>query len=308
MNWSISIEDAIEELTGEELYPQTIENALTNMGYGACNELYVPTSATHLLLVHSQSEYNFASNDLEWLECADTVFSYETDSGEIIFFVEMTCNIDDYYVSCAAIIKLFNVAFPTDNLFVFRISDNIAFGMARELGRTIPNNFAVTGLINRFNMYSYEELIYDFTSTPMCDLPQLIISSSPQEHYEERNYDSMHMNPDYLSFLDEFESFYGVDTSLEKTRFLFGDAPVPQMTENYKTACEELKTIVEDTLISSYEDLNAAKTAEEKSSLVQVPNFEEDDSETLNESTIDFSKDAFNDAEQMLKEMLDKDK
>lgn len=39
-----------------------------NMGYGACNDLSSHTSATHLLLVHSQSEYNFTSNDLEWLE------------------------------------------------------------------------------------------------------------------------------------------------------------------------------------------------------------------------------------------------
>ena len=38
------------------------------MGYGACNDLSSHTSATHLLLVHSQSEYNFTSNDLEWLE------------------------------------------------------------------------------------------------------------------------------------------------------------------------------------------------------------------------------------------------
>lgn len=307
MNWSFSIEDAIEELIAEELYPQTIEKALTNMGFGACNELYAPTSATHLLLVHSQSEYNFTSNDLEWLECAATVFSYETDNGENIFFVEMTCNIDDYYVSCAAIVKLFNIAFPAENLFVFRISDNVAFGMARELDRTIPHNFAVTGLINRINMYSYEELIYDFTSTLICDLPQLIISSSPQEQYEERNYDSTHINPDYLSFLDEFESFYGADTSLEKARFL-NDAAVRQVSGNYKTACEELKAIVEDNSISSYEDLDAAEAAEEKTRHVQVPNSNEGESRTLDEPILGFSKDAFNDAEQMLKEMLGKDK
>ena len=84
MNWSFSIEDAIEELIAEELYPQAIENALTNMGYGACNELYAPTSATHLLLVHSQSEYNFTSNDLEWLECA-TQYSHMKQTTEKIY-------------------------------------------------------------------------------------------------------------------------------------------------------------------------------------------------------------------------------
>lgn len=307
MNWSFSIEDTIEELIAEELYPQTIEKALTNMGYGVYNELYAPTSATHLLLVHSQSEYNFTSNDLEWLECAEAVFSYETDNGENIFFVEMTCNIDDYYVSCAAIVKLFNIAFSAENLFVFRISDNVAFGMARELDRTIPHNFAVTGLINHINMYGYEELIYDFTSTPICDLPQLIISSSPQEQYEERICDSTHINPDYLSFLDEFESFYGVDTSLEKARF-FNDALVQQVSGNYKTVCEELKTIVEDNSISSYEDLDAAEAAEEKTRHVQVPNSNEGESRALDEPILGFSKEAFSDAERMLKEMLRKNK
>lgn len=302
------MEDAIEELTSGELNPLTVKKTLIGIGYGECNKLYAPTSATHLLLVHSQSEYHFTSNDLEWLKCAETIFSYETDDGELIFFVEMTCNVDDYYVSCAAVVKLFNVAFPTDNLFVFRISENVAFGIARELDRRIPNNFAVTGLINRFNMNRYEELIYDFSSTSICDLSQLIISCSPQEYYEERNYDSTHKNPDYLAFLDEFEAFYGVDTALEKARFL-EETPVRRATWNYKTASEELKKIAEDNLISSYEDWDAAKTEEEKTRhVLQVPDVEEDEFRSLDEAILDFSKEAFNDAEQMLKEMLGKDK
>ena len=44
MNWSISIEDAVEALIGEELHSQTAEKALTNMSYGTCNKLYAPTS------------------------------------------------------------------------------------------------------------------------------------------------------------------------------------------------------------------------------------------------------------------------
>ena len=98
---------------------------------------------------------------------------------------------------------------------MFRISENVAFGMARELDRTIPHNFAVTGLINRFNIHSYEE----------------------------RN--------------------YGVYPSLEKTRIL-DKTPVQQVTGNYYTACEKLKTIIEDNLISLHENLDAAETAEEK--------------------------------------------
>lgn len=179
--------------------------------------------------------------------------------------------------------------------------------MARELDRTILHNFAVTGLINRINMYSYEELIYDFTSTPICDLSQLIISSSPQEQYEERNYDPTHINPDDLSFSDEIESFYGMDTLLEKAHF-FNDAPVQQVSVNYKTACEELKTIVEDNSISLYEDLDAAEAAEEKNRHVQGSISNEGESRTLDEPILGFSKEAFSNAEQMLKEMLGKDK
>lgn len=118
---------------------------------------------------------------------------------------------------------------------MFRISENVAFGMARELDRTIPHNFAVTGLINRFNIHSYEE----------------------------RNYDAIHTNLNYLSFFDEVESFYGVYPSLEKARIL-DKTPVQQVTGNYYTACEELKTIIEDNLISLHENLDAAETAEQK--------------------------------------------
>ena len=98
-----------------------------------------------------------------------------------------------------------------------------------------------------------------------------------------------------------------MDASLEKARFL-NDAPVQQVSGNYKTTCEELKTIVENNSISSYEDLDAAEAAEEKTRHVQVPNSNEGESRTLDEPILGFSKEAFSDAEQMLKEMLGKDK
>lgn len=77
MMWYMGMEDVITVLTCEQLNSSIVKKVLLDIGYGACKELYAQTSAAHLVLVHSNSEYAFTSHDLNWLEHAETVFSFQ---------------------------------------------------------------------------------------------------------------------------------------------------------------------------------------------------------------------------------------
>lgn len=308
MFWNMGVEDAIADLIDGQMNSSTAKRALLNIGIGACEKLYAPASAAHLVLVYSSSEYAFTSTDLSWLESAETVVSFRLDQDINVFFVEMTCDIEDYYVEAAAVVKVFNIAFPTKNVFVFRVSENVALGIARDPDRKTANNFAITGLINVYNFDLYEELLYELPSSDYIDLPPLVINNSPQEQHNEKYYDGNSFDPDYLSFLSEFESFYGVDTSRARDRFLEEVFQNHKETDTYKAACEELRNIAEAEITSSYEDLDAAQLAEEKTKHVQVFDSNDINSELPDRDSLGFSEEAFQDAEQMLKEMLQKDK
>lgn len=84
----------------------------------------------------------------------------------------------------------------------------------RSYENNTNNNFCVSALIHAIdvsdNAYFLEELSY----VDVDDLAPLIIYYSPQEgvYLPSKKGDVQNIDPDYLSFLDEVEAFYGEST------------------------------------------------------------------------------------------------
>lgn len=287
------------------------EQALDAIAYGAYNEMYAPSSAARLVLVHSESDYTFTSDDLSWLSVAQNVLSYKLSELEdtAVFFLDMGCSAEDYYVSCAAVIKVFSIAFPGNNLFVFKVDNKIALGSKRDFKNSIKNNFAISGLFSERTVENYEDFLESLEFADLYEIPTVIIQYSPQEKEIERNYDKNLIDPDYISFLSEFQSIYGVDTSRERYRCLF-EYPINdrQATDTYHSAASELAGIADEQMTSSYEELDMAQKAEEKAISIKFISEESNSSiGPLEEQMPEFSEEAFMNAEQMLKEMLGKE-
>lgn len=265
-----------------------------------------PKSAANLLLVHSDTEYLFSSNDLSWLSFSNCILVGKTAFEYDLFCIEVDCEPSEYYVVCAALVKLFNRAFTQRKLFLFRIDSSIAFGCKRDFDRDLPGNFCITKC---FDM-SLDSGILDFlTELPLItveDLSWLVMEYSPQERNETaRQQGGAGPDPDYLQFLKEFSSFYGVDTNREYEWYLsqFERQCLYKMT--YQDAKELLSDIAEEKKMSSYEILDAAIEAEKKCIAVQINPEKTDVRPVLAEdSALGFSPEAFLKADVMLDEML----
>ena len=290
---------------------EAAEQVLDKIAYGAYNEMYAPSSAARLVLVHSESDYAFTSDDLSWLSVAQNVLSYNLSESDdtALFFLDMACNTEDYYVCCAAVIKVFSIAFPGNNLFVFKVDNKIAIGSKRDFENSLKNNFAISGLFSERTIDEFEGFFESLEIADLYEIPSVIIQYSPQEKETERNYDKNQIDPDYISFLSEFQSVYGVDTSRERYRCL-SEYTVNdlQVTDTYHSAEIELDGIADEQMTSSYEELDMAQKAEEKALSIKFLSGDGNSSiGPLEEQIPEFSEEAFMDAEQMLKEMLGKD-
>lgn len=265
-----------------------------------------PRSAANLLLVHGDSEYPFTSDDLSWLSFSNQVFIGEHMPEYNLFCIEAACPPAEYYIACAALIKLFNQAFPQRNLFLFRMDLSIAFGCKRDFDRDIPGNFCVTKCFEA----SLDSGILDFlTELPLmdvADLPWLVMEYSPQERGGAgARQAGMKPDPDYLRFLKEFSSFYGVDTMREYERYVSQFEQRRPYRITYRDAVEVLSGITGEKGMSSYETLDAAVEAEGDCGLAQTA-AENVDAEPApaEDSAREFSPEAFLNADVMLDEML----
>ena len=101
------------------------------LGIGEYLPEFAPMTAERMLFIHSNVDYNFTAIELNWLTFTSEMFKGQTDTGINIFAFEMSCSSDDYYIPSAALIKIFNVAFPGDNLFVFKVGQNFSIGCKR---------------------------------------------------------------------------------------------------------------------------------------------------------------------------------
>lgn len=244
--------------------------------------------AKRILLVYGKSEYSFSSTDLSWISDRTKALLYRSEKRNLLF-VDLDASRDTYYLNSAAFIKIFNKAFPGSNCYVFKTCGGLAIGSMRSFNSNIDNNFCVTQLFLEESLSIAAELFDEFLFDKYEAIPSIIIDYSPQERFE-------YIKP--CKHNSKWDCLEG--------QILFGFPEDPIIYVTYKEACDVLKNIVNEEDTSSLDVLEEALLSEEKalhgSIEVERPNgepltFEDED---------DSSVDAHIDAEQMLKEMLNK--
>lgn len=206
----------------------------------------------------------------------------------------------------ASIIKIYNVVFREQSVFVFKLKDAFAVGSLRSYENNTNNNFCVSALIHAIDVSDNAYFLDELTYVDVDDLAPLIIYYSPQEGacLPSKNDDVQYIDPDYLSFLDEVEAFYDESAQKERSRYLHIGKEPAKPIESYKDACNRLLHIAEDDGFSSLEVLEDAEAAKEKA-LTHEPDLSLMQRE---ESVGIFSEEAYKNAEIMLNELLSRDK
>lgn len=307
MFWNSNIDEAILDFIKIDFSLSSAENVLRAWGFESWTERYSPGSATRLALVYSGTDYSFTPYELSWLENAKEVLSYAVSDDATVFFVDMTCTLREYYVCCAAIIKLINVAVEGKNIFFFRMDRALAIGSSRLYGIDVSNSFVVSGLITVDNLYSYEELFENLIYCEIDEFPSLLMEFSPQEKDNSRDYDSVGRSIEYLDTVAELRKQYET-ADPDCIKVTFHDSTEQYDVDSYKATSTELKSVGEKITDSSYDALEDAVKAEEIAAQKQA--MFNDSTPTSGEGEAFegmFSSEAFENAEIMLKEMLDKD-
>lgn len=304
--WELNMQELIQDFTGDELTVATAEVFLKGIGFNEIEISSLPTSAERMLLVHANTDYAFTSDDLSWLSLAPKVITALWEGSIKTYVFEMDCDEEDYYICCAAIIKIYNVVFREQSVFVFKLKDAFAVGSLRSYENNTNNNFCVSALIHAIDVSDNAYFLDELTYVDVDDLAPLIIYYSPQEGacLPSKNDDVQYIDPDYLSFLDEVEAFYGESAQKERSRYLHIGKEPAKPIESYKDACNRLLHIAEDDGFSSLEVLEDAEAAKEKA-LTHEPDLSLMQRE---ESVGIFSEEAYKNVEIMLNELLSRDK
>ncbi len=308
MNSAYNPSDALIAFINSDYSNESCYQLLNEVGYSNVSCVLVPCTATHAVLVDKTTNYSFTSVEIEWLHSVNCISEYNVGDVYTVVISEMNCTIDDYYIFCAAIIKIFETAFAHNSLYIFKINDSVAFGCLRDFSRTVPNNYIISKLLNGDNIYDFSDFIEELFAEDMDNIPLLISDFSPLNSYENDDYyksysDRIYDENEYINALLEIQSFYGVDTSKERERsalILEGNNTV-----NMNIDCSELKTVAnEANQKTSYEELVIATSANEHA-FVNTDN-EEIQLSFFDENLPSVSDAAYTDAEKMLKELLGK--
>lgn len=302
--WELNMQELIQDFTGDELTIATAEVFLKGIGFNAIEISSLPTSAERMLLVHANTDYAFASDDLSWLSLAPKVITALWEGSTKTYVFEMDCDEEDYYICCAAIIKIYNVVFKEKSVFVFKFKDAFAVGSLRSYENETENNFCVSALIHATDVPKYANFLDELPYTELDEIPPLIISGSPQEEAitPSKYYRGQAVDSNYLSFLDEVEVFYGASTQKEKNRYLSTDNEQRQQIETYKETCKRLGSIAADDGITSLEVLEEAEHMESHAAHIFKTNGTTDN----HESSKKLYPDEFVDADKLLKEILNR--
>lgn len=298
-------EDFLQTMANTNLSHEQIKVLVYLLELGEYSPELAPMTAERMLFIHSNVDYNFTTKELNWLDFTSEVLKGQTESGINIFAFEMSCSPDDYYIPSAALIKIFNLAFPGDNLFIFKVDQNFSIGCKRTFLSEAPNNFCISALFGEDTLdvmdILTEELSYVTTIT---DYPAVLLALSPQENPFQKPIDQVRFDPDYLIFLDEVQSMYGIDTSSEKERYIASFADEKNQSVSYRVACDILCDIAAGEEKSSFDFLDAAMVAEERALKQQIKPV---DPEGLAIGNVlqEFSAEAYQNAEVMLTEMLE---
>lgn len=294
--------EAFEEFIDEDLSCESAEAFMDGLGYDSFRLCFSPSDAKHLILLHSFTDYSFSSAELSWIESAKDVLLYALPDDKAFVFVEMNCGIDAYYRYCAAVVKVLNVAFPNDNIYFFKVDSYVAIGTARYSGTATVNSFAVTGLIDYDNAIRHLDLLRALCDGDYDELTSIVAYDSPQETYCGRAYDKRIDLFDDGQFWGELRAFYGIDAKiadegkdLAKDSFEFVNKELMGIAELKADDLDD-----EDTWMT--DDVDDA----ENSKITNIDSLNATQDHPDDELEEAFSKEAYENAEIMLREMQNK--
>ena len=264
--WNTDAEEFIRAFTAEDLSIDSVETFISGIGFGNLESTFAPMSAERLMLVYSNADYVFRPTELYWLKQADTVVSGICDNDIHVYTMEMSCDIEDYYISCAALIKLFNLIFNNNNLFIFKFPDAIAFGAGRLFEPKGPDNdngFCVSGLISASDPDADYTILQEFA---WDDYSLVIARHSPQEHIDAFGKYDGNEGFSLSQTLSSFDVGIGEERKNQLSFQYAGDGQY-QRIFSYKETKQLLSSIGVGDNVSSFEVLENAEEAEYKAAI-----------------------------------------
>lgn len=305
--WETDALDALTEFIASALSVYSLKQFLSQLNLGRCTGIHEPISTAKLVLVYGNPDITLTSVEIEYLQYSETAIMCESENGFKIIALMIDCCEDDFPVVAAAIIKIFNLMFSSNNLFIFKTGKKMSIGCKRDLHDQIANNFCLTDLFGSQDIQVMVDIFgNDFSN--ISDFVPEVIMNSPLE-YSVSNYDKPRYDIDYIVSLSEIEAATAVNLTAEKARYMqsFELADAPCAT--YKEISQALKYIAEPKeIVSSYEALNAAEHAAEKAAKIHTMFIHNGkSSQELPDITTGLSEAAFENAEVMLNVILDRD-
>lgn len=302
--WEYNTLEMLQDFVREPLSMRTVRMFMEHFELNMYELPLCLKNASNLALVYGETDYAFTSDDLMWLSCVENVALCRGEERNL-FVVDLSVDPEEYYITSAAAIKIFNIVFPGNNQYIFKAGKALASGCKRDFSSNIANNFCVTQL---FAFDELKEYVYFFEEALLSDeeaLPYLVMQYSPQERLPEKvSNKQREASLDYMRFLRELNAVYGVDTSKEYARYVesFTQAQSEMMT--YSDVCAILHFVGESKDTSSYDVLeDALEQMADSSANNRTRTVIE---YIIDNDMTDFSPEAFEDAEKMLKEMLDR--
>lgn len=286
------------------------------LGWGDFVAEPIMRTASSYATICCETDYSFSSEDYSWLEIATQICEVHIDYERYIVAVDLDCNFDNYYLPCAALVKILSCVREGECLFVFKLNNGIAFGSRRSFGSSKTSDFCISRFIPvALEDHEIDETLEEFISSledaEWDEIPQLIIDSSPQEKVQKSaNYDRERFDPEYISFLQNFSLMYGVDTSRQADEYTQSFVACHEAIDiTYGDASIMLERIGIDRG-SSYDILNDADEAETLSNQLKLGEEAKDRAilpDTAERIIGQYSKEAFDNAELLLKEIMKQD-
>ena len=306
--WEAELKETIQDFIETDLSFFSVSSFACQFGVFINKPFHEPMPATRLVLVHGNQDYLASIDEISWIDDISCVVSCLDSSGHIIFAYDLDCDLEDYYIRCAAIIKIFNIAFEGNNLFIFKTKDAVILGCKRKQTK-IKDNFCVSRpLIPGKLSHNTLGMISELLQSEVEEFGDIIDEYTSAAAYEEEEEEPISLesieDTDDLEVV--FQRIYGFDYQDEEDRArqlrreFGGDVRNP-----YEEARHELRNVGNDSFASSYDELEQAKQAQERAEKDKWgENIVESSSET--EETLDgrFSHAAFSNAEIMLQEIL----
>lgn len=307
--WESEAREALQDFIETDLSFLSVSTFACQLGIYVHGMFYEPMPATRLALVHGNQDYLASIDDISWIDDIPNVVSCVDSLGHKIFAFDLDCDLDEYYIKCAAVIKIYNVAFEGNNLFVFKLNDAVALGCKRKV-EGIKDNFCVSmamipgrlsqsalGMLSELLQSEIEEfgdIIADYTSSTVYETEEKPVSLASIEDTDDLN--AVFQRIYGFDFQDE------VDRADQLRKEFWGDDRNP-----YQEARRELRNIGNESEETSYDALENARQAQEKAEKERWG--EEEDT---NENTYEyedslsghFSRAAYGNAEIMLQEIL----